>query len=118
MMTLLRCHLDAGKGEQGVGVARRVLSLDPVRETAHRALMRFYADMGDRALALKQYQSCCDILHSELGVQPETKTQRLYEQYAANTELTSTKTCFSKESAAQRRRCRTNHRSPFCPSST
>jgi TolB-like protein/DNA-binding SARP family transcriptional activator len=79
LMTLLRCHLDAGNAEQGVRVARRVLSLDPLRETAHRALMRLYADMGDRSLALKQYQSCCDVLNADLGVQPETKTLDLYE---------------------------------------
>jgi TolB-like protein/Tfp pilus assembly protein PilF len=80
LMSLLRCHLGAGNAEQGVRVARKALSLDPLRETAHRALMRLYADTGDRALALKQYQSCCDVLNAELGVQPETRTQRLYEQ--------------------------------------
>ena len=80
LMTLLRCHLDAGDAEQGVRVARRVLGLDPLRETAHRVLMRLYTDLGDRALALKQYQSCCDILNAELGVEPETKTRRLCEE--------------------------------------
>ena len=80
LMSLLRCHLSAGNAEQGVRVARKALSLDPLRETAHRALMQLYADTGDRALALKQYQACCDILNAELGVQPETRTQRLYEE--------------------------------------
>jgi TolB-like protein/Tfp pilus assembly protein PilF len=80
LTTLLRCHLEAGNAEQGVHVARRLLGLDPLRETAHRALMRLYADVGDRALALKQYQSCCDILNAELGVEPDTKTRRLYEE--------------------------------------
>ena len=80
LMSLLRRHLDDGNAAQGVLVARRALALDPLRETAHRALMRLYADMGDRALALKQYQSCCDILNAELGVQPETKTRELYEE--------------------------------------
>ncbi|MGH8698871.1 MAG: bacterial transcriptional activator domain-containing protein, partial [Burkholderiales bacterium] len=63
LMSLLRCHLDAGNAEHGVRVARRVLALDPLRETAHRALMRLHADMGDRALALRQYQACCDLLN-------------------------------------------------------
>jgi TolB-like protein/Flp pilus assembly protein TadD len=80
LMSLLRCHFDAGNVEEGVRVARKVLSLDPLRETAHRALMRLYVEMGDRALALKQYQSCCDVLKTELGVTPETKSQRLYEE--------------------------------------
>jgi TolB-like protein/Flp pilus assembly protein TadD len=80
LTSLLRWYLDAGYAEGGIRVARRILSLDPLRETAHRALMRLYADTGDRALALKQYQSCCDVLNAELGVQPETETQRLYEE--------------------------------------
>jgi TolB-like protein len=80
LMTLLRCHLEEGNAEEGVRVGRKVLSLDPLRETAHRALMRLYADMGDRALALKQYQSCFDVLEAELGVKPEAQTQRLYEE--------------------------------------
>jgi TolB-like protein/Tfp pilus assembly protein PilF len=77
LMGLLRWHLDAGNAEGGVRVAKRVLALDPLRETAHRALMRLYADMGDRALALRQYQACRDVLKAELSVAPETKTQRL-----------------------------------------
>ena len=79
LMTLLRCHLDAGNAEQAIRVARKALSLDPLRESAHRVLMRLFADTGDRALALKQYQSCCDLLSAELGVQPETETQRLHQ---------------------------------------
>ncbi|MGH6905754.1 MAG: BTAD domain-containing putative transcriptional regulator, partial [Geminicoccaceae bacterium] len=39
-----------------------------------------YADMGDRALALRQYQACRDVLNAELGVEPETKTKRLCEE--------------------------------------
>lgn len=80
LMALLRCYLDTGDLAPGVRVARQILSLDPLRETAHRALMRLYADMGDRALALKQYRSCCDVLSAELGVRPEPQTQRLHEQ--------------------------------------
>ena len=80
LMGLLRWHLDAGHAEGGVRVAKRLLALDPLRETAHRALMRLYADMGDRALALRQYQACCDVLSAELGVAPETKTRRLREE--------------------------------------
>ena len=80
LMTLLRRHLEAGNADEGVRVGRKMLSLDPLRETAHRALMRLYAEMGDRALALKQYQSCREILNAELGVQPETRTRELHEE--------------------------------------
>jgi len=80
LMSLLRWHEDAGNAEQGVRIARRILSLDPLREAAHRALMRLHADTGDRPLALRQYHSCCEVLDAELGVKPETRTRDLYEE--------------------------------------
>jgi len=80
LLTLFRRHLDLGNYDQGVRVAKRVLALDPLRESAYRALMRLYVNIGDRALALQQYQSCCDVLHAELGVGPEMQTRRLYEE--------------------------------------
>jgi hypothetical protein len=39
--------------------------------------MRLYADNGERTLALKQYQTCCDVLAADLGVVPEPKTEKL-----------------------------------------
>jgi DNA-binding SARP family transcriptional activator len=118
LISLLRCHLGAGNAAQGVRVARKALSLDPLRETAHRALMRLYADTGDRALALKQYQSCCDVLNAELGVQPEPERSACTRKYAADGDkLTSTMTLM-KESVATRRPYRTSRPSPSCPSST
>jgi TolB-like protein/Tfp pilus assembly protein PilF len=41
--------------------------------------MQNYAEQGQAALALKQYQICCDALQSELGVRPEVETERLYQ---------------------------------------
>jgi TolB-like protein len=68
-----------GMHEQAAAVARRLLMLDPLREGAHRALMRLYAQQGQTALALKQYQTCRDQLQQELGVKPEAETTRLYQ---------------------------------------
>jgi adenylate cyclase len=51
-----------------------------LREAIHRALMRLYAQKGERALALKQYQACRDVLSAELGVAPETETEALAEE--------------------------------------
>jgi TolB-like protein/Tfp pilus assembly protein PilF len=41
--------------------------------------MQIYADEGQTALALRQYQLCRDILQNELGVRPEDETERLYQ---------------------------------------
>ena len=43
MTTLLDQLLDAGAGETGICLALRILALDPLQESAHRALMRLYA---------------------------------------------------------------------------
>ena len=45
----------------------------------HRALMGLYAGQGRWAAALKQYQSCVDLLQREFGVDPEPETQKLYQ---------------------------------------
>jgi TolB-like protein len=46
--------------------------------------MRIYVEQGQTALALKQYQLCCDALQSELGVRPEAETERLYQSIQEN----------------------------------
>ena len=75
---LLAHHMVGGVFDQASVAARRLLALDPLHEIAHRALMQIYAQQGQTALALKQYQRCCDALQVELGVKPETETERLY----------------------------------------
>ncbi len=70
-------HQAAGDTERAIATARRLLALDPLRETTHRALMRLYAGKGERTLALKQYLACRDVLAAELGLSPETETEEL-----------------------------------------
>jgi len=59
--------------------ARRLLSLDPLREAASRALMQIHVERGETAQAIKLFESLRDRLHAELGVKPEPETMRLYE---------------------------------------
>ena len=81
MLTKLIAHCDrVGDTERCIGTAARLLSLDPLRESAHRILMRAYAVQGRHASALKQFETCRDILKRELGVEPEPKTVALYNQ--------------------------------------
>ena len=49
---------------------RRLLTLDPLHETAHRQRMRLHYALGDRAGALQQYESARELLARELGVEP------------------------------------------------
>lgn len=73
-------HQAAHDTERAIATARRLVRFDPVREDAHRALMRLLADKGDRTLALKQYHTCREVLAAELGVSPDSETERLAEE--------------------------------------
>lgn len=77
---LLAHKTAAGAIEDAIGTATRLLTLDPALETAHRALMRLYARDGRRGAALKQYQTCAEILQREFGVEPEPETRRVYQE--------------------------------------
>lgn len=78
MVTLLDRYRTAGRRAEAAALARRVLALDPLRESVHRTLMRAYVDQGETGLALKQYHECCAVLRRELDVEPEPATSRLY----------------------------------------
>jgi TolB-like protein/DNA-binding SARP family transcriptional activator len=58
---------------------KRLLALDPLREDAHRQLMRRLHQSGDRAGALRQFQACAEILNRELQVDPDATTRALFE---------------------------------------
>jgi TolB-like protein len=71
---------------------RRLVALDPLREDAHRRLMQLLHKSGDRAGALRQYQTCAEVLQRELQVEPDAATTALFEEIrrAAGTEVEST----------------------------
>lgn len=66
-----------GDTEQAGAIARRWLALDPLDESAHRALMQIYAQSDQLAAALRQYERCVEVLHEELGIAPSETTQQL-----------------------------------------
>lgn len=59
-----------------------VVALDPTDEEAHRSLMRWHAQSGNRAAALRQFRLLRDALARELSVVPEAETVELYEEIA------------------------------------
>jgi len=80
----------ADRGEAGRAPAMdyltRLLSLEPWREAAHRQMMLLLALSGQRGAALAQYETCCQVLAEELGVEPGDETTALYE-YIRDDEL-------------------------------
>ncbi|MBO0791548.1 MAG: AAA family ATPase, partial [Ktedonobacteraceae bacterium] len=73
-----------GGFETGIQYARRLLTLDPLHEPAHRYLIQLYAWAGQRAASIHQYQECVKILDKELGVAPLEATTSLYEAIREN----------------------------------
>lgn len=63
---------------------RQMLRIDNCLEEAHHGLMRCYLRLGERGLALRQYQTCQKVLEEELGVQPGPVIQQFYHQLATS----------------------------------
>ena len=75
---VLQRLLASQSGEPAVRTAQRLLQLDPTREETHRTLMQLYAQAGNRAQALRQYQICRDRLKHDLDVAPSAETEALH----------------------------------------
>src|SRR5262249_11050754 len=66
-----------GDWRKAVELAKRLVALDPYRESSHRQLMELHAAAGDRAGAIRQYQACERLLRNELDVAPAQETTDL-----------------------------------------
>jgi DNA-binding SARP family transcriptional activator len=68
---------DEGRFGQAVEAGLAAVSGEPLRESAHRVLIRVYLQEGNRAEAIRQYSVCRDVLRRELGIDPSPLTQAL-----------------------------------------
>ncbi|KQY89779.1 BTAD domain-containing putative transcriptional regulator [Brevundimonas sp. Root1423] len=76
----LDSEIDTPAGaESAVRTALRILQIDPLQEGARRVLMTLHARQGRSAAAMEQYRELADLLHRELGAQPEEETRTLYQ---------------------------------------
>ena len=57
-----------------------MLEQDPLSESTHRAIMRQEFKRGDLPAALKQYETCRNILAKELGITPLPETLELAQE--------------------------------------
>jgi ABC-type oligopeptide transport system substrate-binding subunit len=64
--------------EAALITAQRLLHHDPLREDAHRLVMRAHCRLGQRNAALEQYLRCRKIVEQELGAEPMAETHDLY----------------------------------------
>lgn len=69
--------LSEGETGEALSFANRALSLDPLSDAAVRVAMRSLAVAGDRAGALKVYESFEARLAEEVGIEPAVETRAL-----------------------------------------
>lgn len=67
----------AGRYGEAVQAGLAAVSAEPLRESAHRALVKVHLAEGNRFEAARQYDTCCHILQSELGLGPSPALQAL-----------------------------------------
>ncbi|HEY9659719.1 MAG TPA: BTAD domain-containing putative transcriptional regulator, partial [Allocoleopsis sp.] len=97
--TLSEHYLNQRNYKAGLAVTRKLLTLDPWRETAHQQQMLFFACTGQRRAALEQYDICRQILADEFNIEPMAETTALYERIRSgnNCELDETRADSSQE---------------------
>ncbi|MEM7112935.1 MAG: BTAD domain-containing putative transcriptional regulator, partial [Chloroflexota bacterium] len=82
--TAVSLHTQNNQYDQAIPHAQRLVALDTLNEAAQQQLMRLYAQTGQRAAAIQQYESFCAILEEELGVEPEQETISLHDDIIHN----------------------------------
>ena len=80
---LVGYHRERGEHDAAIDCARRILSVDVLREEVHRDLMQLYLAARQPSAALRQYRQCEDILQRELAVTPDRATQALLSRILA-----------------------------------
>lgn len=79
MDNLAHWNIESGDYDRALDFARRWSNIDPLVEEAHRTLMKLYELNGQHAAALRQFEILGQILATELGIEPESESIRLYE---------------------------------------
>ncbi|HKD95777.1 MAG TPA: BTAD domain-containing putative transcriptional regulator [Gaiellaceae bacterium] len=60
----------AGRADEALDAGLLALAGEPLRESAHRALVSLHLAEGNAAEALRQFWLCRRLLHDQLGVEP------------------------------------------------
>jgi DNA-binding SARP family transcriptional activator len=66
-----------GRHAEAIQAALAAVRLEPLRETAHGALIKAHLAEGNRSEALRQFSRCRDMLAAELAVEPSAAIRQL-----------------------------------------
>ncbi|MBI1743484.1 tetratricopeptide repeat protein [Candidatus Acetothermia bacterium] len=76
-------YAQQGRYRRAVALCREILVHDPCRESTYCQLMLYCYLVGDQSEAVRTYEQCAHALKNELGVEPGSRTKKLYEQVQA-----------------------------------
>lgn len=71
--------METGDYQECASLWQKAVTLDNCNEQAHQHIMQCYLQLGQRQMALRQYQLCEEALQKELGLEPTAKTRSLRE---------------------------------------
>jgi DNA-binding SARP family transcriptional activator len=74
---LCRSLSAAGRHAEATEAGIAAIACEPLRESAHRALVSAHLAEGNAGEALRQYRLCRDLLARELGLEPTPELERL-----------------------------------------
>src|SRR5215470_4796883 len=67
----------AGRHGEAVAAGLAAVQAEPLRESAHRVLIKAHLAAGNRGAALRQYEQCRRVLLDELGLEPSLTLRNL-----------------------------------------
>lgn len=80
LLELADLYLQVGRGQDCLKLARELLKLDPLLESAHRLILQAYAALHDPSGLALQYREYQEIIGNELGMLPSLEMRTLYEK--------------------------------------
>lgn len=79
MTIMMHWYGDCRRYEDALEIGRDLLTKDPFRENAQIDMMWLYVMNGQRANAVRQYQTYTALLERELAIEPMAETRALYD---------------------------------------
>ncbi len=80
---LTEVYIHQDNTRAGLTCIARLAQIDSLREKTYQQAMRLYAQAGQREAALRQFETCQELLQQELGITPSPETVDLYENIRA-----------------------------------
>ncbi|HLB48867.1 MAG TPA: BTAD domain-containing putative transcriptional regulator, partial [Anaerolineales bacterium] len=85
LVALGQLHESNGDFTAALEALERALAFDSLQEDLQRAAMRLHYLAGDRAAAIRRYDSLRKLLDDEMGVPPMTETRAVYDSIINDT---------------------------------